>query len=155
MGGTTAAPWLMPYPTGTDRVADGDNAIQSLAERVHALATTALDPWQAIALGANIANIAPPGYPAPGSRLLPGAMVATRGIISGPQPIVVGSLLGTLVAAHRPTFNHRVTCQMATSGNGNGIGVLTVFTDGTIKAEVIPAAGNNLAVTLTLVFPLL
>lgn len=34
MGGTTAAPWTIPYPTGTDRVADGDNAMQALAERV-------------------------------------------------------------------------------------------------------------------------
>jgi hypothetical protein len=33
MGGTTPK-YQLPYPTGTDRVADGDNAIQALAERV-------------------------------------------------------------------------------------------------------------------------
>jgi len=33
MGGTTT-PLAFPYPTGTDRVADGDNAIQALAEKV-------------------------------------------------------------------------------------------------------------------------
>lgn len=33
MGGTTT-PVALPYPTGTDRVADGDNAIQALAEAV-------------------------------------------------------------------------------------------------------------------------
>jgi hypothetical protein len=33
MGGTTS-PLAFPYPTGTDRVADGDNAIQALAEAI-------------------------------------------------------------------------------------------------------------------------
>jgi len=33
MGGTTS-PYGFPYPTGTDRVMDGDNAIQALAEAV-------------------------------------------------------------------------------------------------------------------------
>lgn len=33
MGGTTA-PLGFPYPTGTDRVMDGDNAIQALADAV-------------------------------------------------------------------------------------------------------------------------
>jgi hypothetical protein len=35
MGGITTN-LKIPYPTGTDRVADGDNAMQSLAERVEA-----------------------------------------------------------------------------------------------------------------------
>lgn len=33
MGGTTS-PYGFPYPTGTDRVMDGDNAMQALAEAV-------------------------------------------------------------------------------------------------------------------------
>lgn len=33
MAGTTS-PLAFPYPTGTDRVMDGDNAIQALAEKV-------------------------------------------------------------------------------------------------------------------------
>ena len=37
MGGTTPAPWSIPYPVGTDRVADGDNAMQAIAERVAAI----------------------------------------------------------------------------------------------------------------------
>lgn len=35
MAGTTPRTGL-PYPTGTDRVADGDNAMQALAERIEA-----------------------------------------------------------------------------------------------------------------------
>lgn len=35
----TTPTWLIPYPTGTDRVADGDNAMQALAERVDTLFT--------------------------------------------------------------------------------------------------------------------
>ena len=45
MGGTTAKRAL-PYPTGTDRVADGDNAMQALAERVEARM-----PWGTIGHG--------------------------------------------------------------------------------------------------------
>ena len=33
MGGTTT-PLAFPYPTGTDRVMDGDNAMQALAEKI-------------------------------------------------------------------------------------------------------------------------
>ena len=33
MAGTTS-PLAFPYPTGTDRVADGDNAMQALAEKI-------------------------------------------------------------------------------------------------------------------------
>ena len=39
MGGTTS-PLTFPYPTGTDRVADGDNAIQALAERLNTYLNT-------------------------------------------------------------------------------------------------------------------
>lgn len=35
MGGTTPV-LALPYPTGSDRVADGDNAMQALAERIEA-----------------------------------------------------------------------------------------------------------------------
>jgi hypothetical protein len=38
MTGTTAKGY--PYPTGTDRVMDGDNAIQALAEKVESAAGT-------------------------------------------------------------------------------------------------------------------
>lgn len=40
---TTPAPNLMPYPVGTDRVMDGDNAMQALAERVD----TRMGKWTA------------------------------------------------------------------------------------------------------------
>lgn len=33
----TGAPWNLPYPIGTDRVMDGDNAIQALSDRIDAL----------------------------------------------------------------------------------------------------------------------
>lgn len=36
MAGTTAR-WQIPYPTGTDRVMDGDNAMQAIAERIDVL----------------------------------------------------------------------------------------------------------------------
>ena len=36
MGGITPV-WAIPYPTGTDRVADGDNAMEALAAKVDAL----------------------------------------------------------------------------------------------------------------------
>lgn len=43
MAGTTTNG--LPYPTGTDRVMDGDNAIQALAEEVDK--DTGLGPWKA------------------------------------------------------------------------------------------------------------
>lgn len=49
MGGITPAPWSLPYPTGTDRVMDGDNAIQALAEKVAA-------QWGRMATGAVTVN---------------------------------------------------------------------------------------------------
>jgi hypothetical protein len=37
MPSQTAAPWSIPYPLGTDRVMDGDNSMQAIAERMNAL----------------------------------------------------------------------------------------------------------------------
>lgn len=51
MAGTTTN-LKIPYPTGTDRVADGDNAMQSLAERVDVRA-----PWGCLGYGETTANI--------------------------------------------------------------------------------------------------
>jgi hypothetical protein len=39
--GATTPKYAFPYPVGTDRVMDGDNAIQALAERVEAVMQTA------------------------------------------------------------------------------------------------------------------
>jgi hypothetical protein len=46
MGGTTPVTSI-PYPTGTDRVADGDNAIQALAERIEARYPRGIVGWLA------------------------------------------------------------------------------------------------------------
>jgi hypothetical protein len=54
MSGTTIKGY--PYPTGTDRVADGDNAIQALAEKIDTVAP--------FAIAAGTVPITPP--PAPG-----------------------------------------------------------------------------------------
>jgi hypothetical protein len=39
MATTTAAPWSLPYPQANDLVRDGENAMQSLAERIATLFT--------------------------------------------------------------------------------------------------------------------
>src|SRR5262245_10664278 len=43
--GSQTATFKIPYPLGTDRVMDGDNAMQAIAEKVDAL----LGPWQTFA----------------------------------------------------------------------------------------------------------
>lgn len=56
---STSTPWSIPYPVGTDRVMDGDNAMQAIADRLHLLlnqnitkaavstATTPIGTWTA------------------------------------------------------------------------------------------------------------
>lgn len=53
MGGTTTAPWSIPYPTGSDRVMDGDNAMQAMAERITVLMESPVKPAYSVMTMAN------------------------------------------------------------------------------------------------------
>lgn len=59
MGSTTPL-YELPYPVGSDRVRDGDNAIQDLAERLEAVMTGTLSPTGAVIPFAG--SIAPTGW---------------------------------------------------------------------------------------------
>ena len=59
MGSTTPV-YALPYPVGSDRVRDGDNAIQALAERVEAVIAPGLVPAGVVAPFAG--GVAPAGW---------------------------------------------------------------------------------------------
>src|SRR5262245_21823500 len=94
MGSTTPTNGL-PYPVGTDRVMDGDDAIAALA--------LALDPpWVALPLGANMSARA--GFAVPGCRLVGTRKVELRGGVQKTTAFANVDVLGTLPANMRPTI---------------------------------------------------
>jgi hypothetical protein len=95
MAGTTTR-LALPYPTGGDRVADGDNAMQALAEAVDtALAGVA---WVNMALGNAWTNTDTNTYGFASYRKR-GDVVELRGLIT---PGTVGAVIFTLPAGFRP-----------------------------------------------------
>ena len=95
MAGTTAK-LAFPYPTGTDRVADGDNAIQALAQKIEdLLASTA---WTNMTLENAWTNVDASLYGAAAYRKV-GDIVECRGLVG--SATTTGTLF-TLPAGFRP-----------------------------------------------------
>jgi len=95
MAGTT--PILgFPYPTGTDRVADGDNAIQSLAQAVE---TNLIGANAAVTPGPNITVGSSAVYRRGRVGLLVVTNLTTGAVITG------GATILTLPTGYRPPVN--------------------------------------------------
>lgn len=131
----------LPYPLGTDRVMDGDDAIKALAE--------ALDPpWTALPLGANMSARA--GFAAPGCRLVGTKKVELRGGITKSSALVSADVLGTLPAAMRPAVaSHLVGAGTRTGSAGSPtVRIDIAATTGVITVQVDTNATNGTSVCL-------
>lgn len=111
MGGTTTAPWSIPYPTGTDRVADGDNAIQAVADRVTLLLGQSLNgaplPYTVVpALAAGWTGVVLYGMKAGWVSVYVGITRATWGVTEG---------ICTIPAGYRPGLT-QYSALMAANG---------------------------------------
>lgn len=118
----------LPYPVGTDRVADGDDAIRALAE--------ALDPaW--VVLGLNATFSARPGSLVPAYRVIAG-VVYLRGQIQKTTNLATGDAPLTFPIPARPTalVGLAFAASKGTAGSPNGrleiatTGVGTINIDG-------------------------
>ncbi len=118
----------IPYPVGTDRVMDGDNAMQAMAESVESLM---LATWQAIPglVGTAIAGYVTAGY----AKI--GQVVELRGVANYAGGWGAGATLGTLPAGSRPTASLSFLVIF-----GSGTGIITVSATGTVVAV---AAGTG------------
>lgn len=116
MGGTTAAPWLIPYPTGGDLVRDGDNAMQAIAERVAALLTANVGvPY--VPLGTNGVVMTWGGT----------VQIATRSgwvwVLLNPTKTswTSGETIATLPAGYRPVSSVYASCIVAASAAATSV----------------------------------
>ena len=141
MGGTTPISAL-PYPTGTDRVADGDNAIQALA--------TALDEAAASSAGAGIV---------PGASVTIGAGGVWRrgklGVFSmdtwqTSAQLAALATICTLPAGYRPLAATRFLF-MNTANTTVGLGI--VNPSGIIQTALLIPTGAFLNGTVTFPMP--
>jgi len=128
MGGTTPKA-LLPYPTGTDRVADGDNAIQALAT---ALDSTAYATSAPVTAGPNVVAGA-------GGAFRRGLMVvlALEGWTTS-AALVPAATLCTLPVGFRPTSPFRF---LFINGNNSTFGFGVVNPTGAVLTATAIASG--------------
>jgi hypothetical protein len=139
MGSQTPV-FKVPYPVGSDRVMDGDNAMQAIADRVEALANPA---WKALPVAAGwgpLAGAQAPEYGKVWGFLCVRGMVAA---VTGATTVVATLPAGFVVAARQflPTVYW--------TGVGLSASEFTLETDGRILTSWTPANGQN----FPLVFP--
>lgn len=85
----------IPYPLGTDRVMDGDNAMQAIAERVDLV----------MGAGATGSVSAAPNYVGTGTANKRGGMVSLTINITSNIASTNGTQLGTVPAGFRPALD--------------------------------------------------
>jgi hypothetical protein len=134
-------PYGFPYPIGTDRVMDGDNAIQALAEAVnnYLLPADANAPAGGIVLQPSVVAD------------LEGCAVYRRHSVCFVQFYVktvaatgVGGFLATVAAGYKPTSAVRVMAWAPQIASGHA--PVTLKADGAIVAEPALAAGTGIYV---------
>lgn len=147
MGGTTPK-FGFPYPTGTDRVADGDNAIQALATKVEAELANA---WVPLTLfGASWTVIA--GYGPPAVRRM-GGVVFMRGLIANTGSTTSGvRIVDPLPVGYRPISTERYPCLCYITANAL-FGTLQVDPNGVVILNDFEGPARPLALTLTASWP--
>ena len=132
MAGVTAAPWSIPYPTGTDRVADGDNAIQAVADRMNALLAQNL-----VGAPVPVTNVPTVGGFAGVVTYAARAGVVTLNVNPTKASWAGGDLVATVPAPYRPPMALFMCGYKLSSGNPC---VMTVRPDGNI---VVLTAGSE------------
>lgn len=115
--GSTTPTYALPYPVGSDRVRDGDNAIQALAERVEAVLAASVTPY-VVPTGV-VAPYAGAAAPA-GWVLCNGAAVARTGTFAA-----LFAVIGTTYGAGdgSTTFNVPDMRSRFPVGTGQGTGL--------------------------------
>jgi hypothetical protein len=99
MPADTGAPWNLPYPVGTDRVADGDNAIEALARAIIPPAwipMTLIGGWQIYA-----------GQETPRYRRW-GDRVELRGVAQSTSGSGAGNWIWDVPVGYRPTQDQQL-----------------------------------------------
>jgi hypothetical protein len=130
MGSTTTS-LALPYPVGTDRVMDGDNAMQALAERLDAVI-------------AGTTGIISPGA---GLTILSDNRVWRRATMCGfpikwsvTAPFAAAASVGSVPAGFRPPVDWSIVCYQGPSQ----VATLTVRANGNIHTEAALASGLGL-----------
>lgn len=145
MGGTTAV-YKLPYPTGTDRVADGDNAIRALADRSELVFFDS--GWQALTLFAASSWNVIAGYGPPGVRRV-GQQVYMRGLISKATATAAGQrIVDPLPVGFRPGSSERypVLCYVSATAF---MGTIQVDTNGVVTVDTAAFTASVQALSLT------
>ena len=144
MAGTTS-PLGFPYPTDTDLVSQGDEAIQSLAEAVDdalvGVTSTAITPGTGVTIGGQGARV---------TRF--GKLCLFRANLAvGGSGLAAGGNICAVPAGFRPTETTYATGINFTTGAFIGIGVEP--TAGNVTVLVAVAAGTNFVGSLVYVIP--
>jgi hypothetical protein len=130
----TTPKYAFPYPLGTDLIAEGDDAIKALAERVEAVLGP---PWIALPFAAGWANIG--GAYDLSYYCKVGGFLYVRGNVMASGTSVT---ICTLPAGYRP-----VAAQLVSVNYWNGstlaISQFAVNAAGTITTSWNPASGHN------------
>lgn len=124
MGGTTTT-LKLPYPTGTDRVMDGDNAMQALAERVEARM-----PWGCLGYAENASNID----------------VVNAQVLIQVTGVVVGAGRRILVQSFFPFWVGSVVTNVGSAINEDGVGLSSAYWN-------VHASGNGTLVDFRVITP--
>lgn len=134
MAGATPI-YALPYPTGTDRVMDGDNAIQALAERTELVLNTPPSAWAVPALLNGWVPFGVAGYINPRYRKING-IVYVQGLAKS-GATAPGTVIFNLPAGFRPSGKLQiVTC------SNSIFALLEVAANGDYTAAVAVNANN-------------
>lgn len=144
---TTPPPWSLPYPVGTDRVADGDNAMQAISERVAALLAESI-----IKPPASAPCAVSPGWSGAADVYFRSGWVALTYDVTLPSGLwSPGSVLATIPAGFVPSRSRFGFAMLANSGTEHPV---SVDGTGSLAAGASgPGATNNRLVG-TFVYPL-
>jgi hypothetical protein len=132
---TTPAPWSIPYPEGTDRVIEGDNAMKAIADRVAALNTQSL-------IGAPVQGIPCSN----GAGWAGGATVSLRSgwvhlfINQTKANWIANEVIGQIPVGYRPLAT--LYSAVLASNNGAPVGIYVSNTSGQIAVTVAAALGG-------------
>lgn len=133
----------LPYPTGTDKVVDGDNAIRALAEAVDALLNDT--GWINLPAASN-GFVADTGGGTPQYRKI-GSVVYLRGQYLRSTAPATATVATTLPTGFRPTTT--VNLHTQAFNNGDVAVLVTVNVSGTISITCGTARASSPGYTLT------
>lgn len=138
MPANTPGPWSIPYPLGTDRVTDGDNAMQNIALRVAALLADANGTPTVAPVAMNLAsgwtgsmtymvrggwvyinvNVTRVSWPV---NTVVGYLTSTYWPRDTQTTVLVGASSGATQTAQLVNTNGYITALAASTGSGGGL----------------------------------